>query len=41
MKTERRKLPPDNDDAATLASTAFENNDPDNADEGATGLVES
>ena len=41
MKTERRKLPQDNDDLAALALTAFEYDDPRNADEGVPGLVES
>ena len=35
------KLPPDNDDAAALASTDFGYDDPINADEGVPGLVES
>ena len=41
MKTERLKLPPDNDDTAALASTAFGYNDPCNAGDGVPGLVES
>ena len=41
MKTERRKLPLDNDDAAALALTAFEYDDPRNVDESVPGLVES
>ena len=41
MKKERLKLPPDNDDAAALASTAFGCDDPGNADDGVPGLVES
>ena len=35
------KLPPDNDDAAALALTAFGYDDPGNADKGVPGLVES
>ena len=35
------KLPPDNDDAAALASMDFGNNDLSNADEGVLGLVDS
>ena len=34
------KLPPDNNDAAALALTAFGYNDPGNADEGVPELVE-
>ena len=41
MKTEQLKLPPDNNDAAALASTAFGYEDPGNADDGVPGLVES
>ena len=41
MKTERLKLPPDNDDAADLASTDFGYDDPGNSDDGVPGLVES
>ena len=41
MKTERLKLPPDNDNAAALVSTAFGYDDPSNADDGVPGLVES
>ena len=33
MKTERLKLPPDNDDAAALALTAFGYNDHSNAND--------
>ena len=40
MKTERLKLPPDNDEAAALASTAFGYYDLGNADDGVPGLVE-
>ena len=35
------KLPPDNDNAAALALTAFGNDDPGNANEGVLGLVDS
>ena len=41
MNTERLKLPPDNDDAAALASTAYEYDDTGNANDGVPGLVES
>ena len=41
MKTERLKLPPDNDDAAALFSTDFGYDDPGNADDGVPGLVKS
>ena len=41
MKIERLKLPLDNDNAAALASTAFGNEDPINADDGVPRLVES
>ena len=41
MKTEPLKLPPDNDDAAALASTAFGNNYHGNAGDGVTRLKES
>ena len=41
MKTERLKLPPDNDDAAALVSTAFGYDNPGNANDGVTGLMES
>ena len=41
MKTERTKLPPDNNDVAALASTAFRYDNPGNADNGVPGLVES
>ena len=41
MKTERLKLPPDNDDTEALALTAFRYNDPLNANDGVPGLVES
>ena len=41
MKTERLKLPPDNDDAAALTSTAFGYDDPGNANYGVPGLVGS
>ena len=40
-KTERRKLQPDNNDAAALALTEFEYDDRGIADEGIPGLVES
>ena len=35
------KLPPDNDEAAALSTTAFGNDDPGNANEGVPGLVDS
>ena len=35
------KLPPDNNNAAALASTAFGYEDPGNANDGVPGLVES
>ena len=35
------KLPPDNDDAETLASTSCGYDDPRNTDEGILGMVES
>ena len=41
MKTERLKLPPDNDDAAALVSVDFGYDDPGNADDEVPGLVES
>ena len=41
MKTERLKLPLDNDDAVALALTAFGYDEPGNADEGVPILVES
>ena len=41
MKTERLKLPPDNDDAAALDLTDFGYDDPGNAKDGVPGLVES
>ena len=41
MNTERLKLPLDNDDAAALALTAYEYDDPGNANDGVLGLVES
>ena len=41
MKTERLKLPPDDDNAAALALTAFGYDSPSNADNGVPGLVES
>ena len=41
MKTERLKLPPDNDNADALASTAFGYDDLGNADDGVPRLVES
>ena len=41
MKTEWLNLPPDNDDVAALASTAFGYDNPGNADDGVPGLVES
>ena len=41
MKTERLKLPPDNDDALALATMAFGYDDPGNANDGVPGLVES
>ena len=41
MNTERLKLPPDNDNAAALASRAFGYDDPGSADNGVTRLVES
>ena len=41
MKTERLKLPPNNDDTAALASTAFGYEDPGNTYDVVLGLVES
>ena len=41
MKTERLKLPPDNDDAVALASMAVGYDDPGNANDSVPGLVES
>ena len=41
MKTERLKLPLDNDDAAALASTDFGYNNHSNANDGVPRLKES
>ena len=41
MKTELLKLPPENNDTAALASTAFGYDNPDKADDGVPGMVES